>query len=300
MRILKRLLKKSRTSRSPRIYGNPATLDKASIVIERYREIISDPLNLFIGKVPQAGYVDSDRCVILHNGHRVAVEGDLAYYKDFSDILILNRGVHEPLEEYCFQETLKKIKSGSPKMIELGAYWAHYSMWFMQNFPNAQCVMVEPDEKNLRCGQNNFRINNYSGDFIRSFVGSNAFELDAFSTERKMDRLDILHSDIQGYEVEMLRGATNFLREKRADYVFISTHSQKLHAQVGDILAGHGYRIEISADFDNQSTSLDGFILASSPNVAPVFAGFVPLGRLDIATAGPEQLVAYLALVPRA
>ncbi len=179
-------------------------------------------------------------------------------------------------------------------MIELCAYWAHYSMWFPQSFPDAQCVMVEPEEINLRCRRNNFKINNYSGEFIKSFVGSNAFQLDDFSTSRKMDRLDILHSDIQGYEVEMLRGGENFLSENRADYVFISMHSQSLHAEVADLLSGYGYRIEVSSDFDNQSTSLDGFILASSRNVAPVFAGFSPLGRLDIAAADPRQLVAYL------
>ncbi|MDW5318313.1 FkbM family methyltransferase [Rhizobium sp. PL01] len=296
--MLKRLLKKVRGSRIPRAYGNPATLDKANIVIERYREIISDPLNLLIAKVPAAGYVDRDKCVILHNGHRVAVEGDLAYYKDFSDILILNRGVHEPLEEYCFQETLKQIKSTLPRMIELGAYWAHYSMWFLQNFPDAQCFMVEPEEINLRCGQNNFRINNYSGEFIKSFVGVDSFQVDDFTVSRKLDRLDILHSDIQGYEVEMLRGGKNFLSEKRVDYVFISTHSQSMHAEVVDILAGYGYRIEVSSDFDNQSTSLDGFILASSPNVTPVFSEFSPLGRLDIAAADPRQLVAYLDSAP--
>lgn len=171
-------------------------------------------------------------------------------------------------------------------MIELCAYWAHYSMWFPQSFPDAQCVMVEPEEINLRCRRNNFKINNYSGEFIKSFVGSNAFQLDDFSTSRKMDRLDIL------------RGGKNFLSESRADYVFISTHSQSLHAEVADLLSGYRYRIEVSSDFDNQSTSLDGFILASSRNVAPVFAGFSPLGRLDIAAADPRQLVAYLDSVP--
>lgn len=171
-------------------------------------------------------------------------------------------------------------------MIELCAYWAHYSMWFPQSFPDAQCVMVEPEEINLRCRRNNFKINNYSGEFIKSFVGSNAFQLDDFSTSRKMDRLDIL------------RGGKNFLSENRADYVFISTHSQSLHAEVADLLSGYRYRIEVSSDFDNQSTSLDGFILASSRNVAPVFAGFSPLGRLDIAAADPRQLVAYLDSVP--
>jgi hypothetical protein len=40
---------------------------------------------------------------------------------------VLNRGVHEPLEEYVFQELLKNLPK-TPLMIELGAYCGHYSM----------------------------------------------------------------------------------------------------------------------------------------------------------------------------
>ena len=32
-------------------------------------------------------------------------------------------------------------------MVELGSYWAHYSMWLRKNFPNATNIMVEPDKK---------------------------------------------------------------------------------------------------------------------------------------------------------
>lgn len=112
----------------PRTYANADDLEKASSFLERYREVVSDPLNILIKRVPEAGYVDSNGCVILHNGNRVPVNGRLAYYGGFSDILVINRGVHEPLEEYCFQVVLGQIKSASPAMIELGAYWAHYSM----------------------------------------------------------------------------------------------------------------------------------------------------------------------------
>jgi hypothetical protein len=40
---------------------------------------------------------------------------------------VLNRGVHEPLEEFVFQEVLKRLPEACA-MIELGAYWGHYSM----------------------------------------------------------------------------------------------------------------------------------------------------------------------------
>ena len=79
--------------------------------IERYIEIISDPLNLLIKRTPTSGYVDSENNVILHNGIKVPIRGKHSYYEKFSDIFIINRGVHEPLEEYCFQELIKSLKN---------------------------------------------------------------------------------------------------------------------------------------------------------------------------------------------
>ena len=66
--------------------------------------------------------VDRDGFVQLHNGNKVPSSGANAYYGEFSRLLIINRGVHESLEEFCFQETLKKIKDTKPLMIELGSY----------------------------------------------------------------------------------------------------------------------------------------------------------------------------------
>jgi len=277
-----------------RTWANSNTLQKASTFIERYREIICDPLNLLIKRVPEAGYIDSCGCVVLHNGNRVPVAGELAYYRDFSDILIINRGVHEPLEEYCFQQMLTKVNLKNPIMIELGAYWAHYSMWLMREFPDAKCYMVEPELQNIVCGENNLIINCFQGEFINDFVGYSGFQLDRFVQERKFTSLNILHSDIQGYEIEMIDGAKTSLSQHLADYIFISTHSEDIHTSVINKLREFGYRVEVSSGFDNHTTSYDGFILASSPKVDAVFESFLPLGRLEIARAAPNELINYV------
>jgi hypothetical protein len=271
-------------------YASANHLQKASSFIERYREIISDPINILIRRVPESGYVENG-CVILHNGNRVPFQGNLSYYSDFSDILIINRGVHEPLEEYCFQQVLKKIKQEMPIMIELGAYWAHYSMWLLREFPKAKCYMVEPDLGNLACGKNNFMINEFEGEFINSFVGELGFQLDMFVSERKLTSISILHADIQGFEVEMIDGAKNSLQNNLVDYIFISTHSEDLHTSSINKLIDYGYRVEISSNFEGHTTSCDGFILASSPKVTPVFKSFFPLGRIEIAMATPKNLI---------
>jgi len=272
-------------------FADVSALGKAVNFIERHREVISDPINILINRIPESGYVDNGGHVILHNGNRVPLDGPLAYYREFSDILVLNRGVHEPLEEFCFQVVLSKIRAQSPNMIELGAYWAHYSMWIKKMFPSAKCIMVEPDPRNMRCGINNFAINGYEGDFISAMVGNSGFCLDEFVSERGISSLDILHSDIQGFELEMLEGGRDFLSRNKADYIFISTHSESLHLGVINKLQDFSYRIEVSSGVDEHTTSCDGFVLASSPGVEPVFKKFLPLGRVDIARSSPSQLL---------
>jgi hypothetical protein len=272
-------------------YADAGRLEKAGAFIERFREIVSDPVNVLISRVPEAGYVDEKNCVILHNGNRVPIKGRFSYYEDFSDVLIINRGVHEPLEEYCFQSMLSRLRTDTPTMLELGAYWSHYSMWLKKVCPQGTCFMVEPDRHNLECGKHNFGINGYSGEFINATVGKSGFQLDAFVSQRGIAELHVLHSDIQGYELEMLQGGKTFLSENRARYVFVSTHSESLHDSVIEQLRSYSYRIEVSSGFDTHTTSSDGFVLATSPHIDPLFDSFLPLGRLDIAKASPDRLV---------
>jgi hypothetical protein len=261
--------------------------------IGRFREIISDPLNLLIERVPMAGIVQGNE-VFLHNGNRVPFSGDAAYYGAFSQILIINRGVHEPLEEYVFQEVLKKLRE-NPVMIELGAYWGHYSMW--KSRPRATPILVEPNPVNLAAGQGNFRRNGFEGEFINAAVAKGQFEIDRFLDGRNLRHLDILHADIQGFEIQMLDAARATLAAKKIDYLFISTHSQKLHGDVVKTLGEYGYRVEVSSDFDNDTTSFDGLVFASSPDATRIFSEFVPFGRTKI-TEGPvdRMIQAVLAI----
>jgi hypothetical protein len=272
-----------------------AALDKAAPCdfLGRFREIISDPLNLLIERDPRAGAVE-DGLVWLHNGNRVATGGKNAYYGQFSDVLIVNRGVHEPLEEYVFQEVLRGMPE-EPAMLELGAYWGHYSMWLKRMRPHARVYLVEPDKANLEVGRANFVRQGYEGVFIRDYVGRQHFQVDRFLSEHDHTWLDILHADIQGFEVEMLEGCAESLRRGLIGCVFVSTHSQALHDQVVAELSALEMRIEVSSGFDLETTSQDGFVFASRADRSPVFSGFSPIGRRDILHSDPDRLVSYLS-----
>ena len=266
---------------------------KSADFLGRFREVISDPLNLLIERVPMAGVVEGTD-VYLHNGNRVPIEGDDAYYGSFSKLLVINRGVHEPLEEYVFQQLIK-ILPEAPLMIELGSYWAHYSMWLKKMRPQATVILIDTDAAYLTTGANNFRRNGFGGEFFQAFVGTGHLEIDSFRESRMLPKIDVLHVDIQGFELEMLKGCQNSLSEERVDYLVVSTHSQEKHFGVVTTLAGLGYRIEVTSELDNETTSFDGFVFASSRNAQKVFQKeFVPLGRTTIVECSPARLLQHL------
>jgi hypothetical protein len=266
---------------------------------ERFRDVISDPLNLLIRRHPLAGTV-TDGLVTLHNGHRVPIDGEGVYYGGFSRILIYNRGVHEPLEEFAFQCLLPYLPA-EPVMLELGSYWAHYSMWMAQFRPGSLLHLVEPDAANLAAGEANFRRHGYRGCFTQAFVGSgDGLKVDDYMRACGLDRLTLLHSDIQGHELDMLTGAATALAEHRIDWLFVSTHSQHLHQAVITKLQDFNYRIEVSSDFETHTTSFDGFIMAAARHCPAIMANRPPpLGRAEIATASPQTQLARLSALLR-
>jgi len=297
---LKRLLRsrfwpwKNKHALAMHVYNDKAASDD---FLGRFREIVSDPLNLLIERDPRAGMVE-DGLVWLHNGNRVAFEGQAAYYGRFSNVLIINRGVHEPLEEYVFQE-LMRVMPDEPIMLELGAYWGHYSMWMKSKRPHARITMVEPEARNLKVGRLNFARHGYEATFVHALVGRGHFELDRYMREQGYPRLNILHSDIQGFELELLEGAADSFERELIDYVFISTHSQILHDKVVADLSAKGMRVEVSCAFDFDTTSHDGLVFASRPALPPMFAEFTPLGRRDILKSSSDDLISYITSVRR-
>jgi hypothetical protein len=81
--------------------------------------------------------------------------------------------------------------------------------------------------------------------------------------QKRIDFIDILHSDIQGYESDMLNSLRKELREKKIGYLFISTHSDQLHSESLRILIENDYIIVCHSDLKN-SFSYDGLIVAKS------------------------------------
>jgi len=230
----------------------------------RIAEVLACPDNARLPRHPEAGKT-RDGFQTMFNGIKVAVDG--YYGSGMTELLRRNKGSHEPQEEVVFLDVLQRMPAGA-QMIECGAYWGFYSMWFTREVPQGKAWLIEPEGPNLEIGQRNFRANRLEGDFHRALVGKESTTgnppqvcIDDFCTRQKIGHLAILHADIQGAEVEMLHGATLTLSESRVDYVFISTHGEELHAQCVLLLQNFGYEVPVSVP-PSASHSFDGLIVS--------------------------------------
>ncbi len=218
-------------------------------------------------KIPEAGRI-SDGLLVMHNGVRVLPTA----YQGYAHGKLIQRalGIHEPQEERLFRDVIAQLPANSA-MIELGSYWSYYSIWFQKTIANARNIMVEPKLSHMNYGKEHFRLNACQGEFINAGVGRqshqegelNVISIDDLMSSLALDRVAILHSDIQGYELEMLEGASKALENQAIDFFFISTHSDLLHADCMAYLMKYNYRI-----LDNyrigESWNPDGLIVAQS------------------------------------
>lgn len=233
-----------------------------------------------IPKVAGAGecFGDSLQFQRMHNG---VVVGRGRYHGDWmTEIISTLRGHHEPQEEKVFAAVLPHIPSGGC-MLELGSFWAYYSMWFHQQIQGARCFCVEPIPARRAVGEDHFRLNQMKGTFLHGFAGRTSdpravfadfdgrtsdvamMSVDDLMGRFDLERLDLLHADIQGAESDMLIGADRALQRHRIGYLFISTHGDE-HERCETRLAECGYRI-VAAHSVLESFSADGLIVARAP-----------------------------------
>lgn len=231
-------------------------------------------------KVENAGTIfqaheDAPSYQLMHNGLKILKD---CYYGTWMTTLIwLAQGHHEPQEEKAFYEVLKYIPSHAV-MIELGSYWGFYSMWFQKEISRAQNFLIEPDPKNIEIGKLNFALNAMKGDFTQAMIAQQSMDkadfidwdynnhiipalcIDDFACQQHIDFIHILHSDIQGAEVAMLKGCSRLIAEKRIGYFFISTH-RGVHEECLALLKAADLEILVSITRD-ESFSADGLIVA--------------------------------------
>lgn len=226
----------------------------------------------YIPKVSNAGQVfieNGKRLQLMHNG--IKIPADCYYGSWMTEIIKYLQGHHEPQEEKAFNEILKEIPAGAT-MIELGSYWAYYSMWFAKTITAAHNYMVEPGKSALKVGQKNFELNNLHGTFINAFIGNTSKTLESGALQTCVDDIIeryqipyvyMVHSDIQGAEYDMLIGCSHALEQNKIGYFFISTHGNEIHKNCLEFLKAHNFHIIVQHTI-HESCSADGLIVARS------------------------------------
>lgn len=242
----------------------------------------------YIPKVPNAGKVIRKSGMdvqIMHNGVAVKRGG---YYGDWMERIIKDlRGHHEPQEEKIFHELLKQLQAGST-MIELGAFWSYYSLWFHNQIPNAVNICCEPDPNNRQVGMTNAKLNSAELTFIEGAAGEGVgnfidfplesqpgelrripiLAVDTIFKEQKLKKLDILHMDVQGAELAAIRGAANTIKQGKLRFLLVSTHHYSIsgdpqtHFKCLELIRSLGGHI-IADHTVLESFSGDGLIAAS-------------------------------------
>ena len=242
----------------------------------------------YIKKVKDAGKIKKVKgrdVQVMHDGTMVLAGG---YHGDWmADVISELRGHHEPQEEKVFFEVLKRVKSDS-WMIELGSFWAYYSIWFSRFVNRSHNICCEPDPNNISLGEMNSELNNVSLNFIQSAAGSKDGDkvdvtmdsdstktvnlsvrtVDSLVEEFQIDKLELVHIDVQGFEHDALKGCVNSIKNKKLRFVFISTHhyvfsnNPNTHEDCMKFVVNHGGNI-ISSHTIPESFSGDGLIVAS-------------------------------------
>jgi FkbM family methyltransferase len=223
----------------------------------------------------------------MHNG--VLIEEGCYYGPWMTEIIRELRGHHEPQEEVVFHEVLERLVATEPSasMIELGSFWAYYSMWFHQRTNGNRTVALEPDPSYLEVGRRNFALNGMNATFLHGAVGDRPGQTSAFTTESTgesievlqydlaslmnetdVDRVGLLMVDIQGFETLLIDRAADLFSTGAIRFVIVSTHHHRIsgnaltHQQALERLKGCGAHV-IAEHTVGESYSGDGLIAVS-------------------------------------
>jgi FkbM family methyltransferase len=231
-----------------------------------------------ISKIENAGKViieNNQKIQYMFNGIKIHYD---CYHSPWMNEIISNlKGHHEPQEELCFYYILNLLENDA-NMLELGCAWAYYSMWFKNNITEGINICIEPNISKLNKGIDNIKLNNFDLNkfvLINGYIGRNYVENDVFTdwdnTKMNISQyniekiindnnlfIDILHSDIQGAEYDMLIGATNVI--DKIGFFVLSTHSN-LHKTCINYLISINFTILVQHTIE-ESVSADGLIIA--------------------------------------
>jgi hypothetical protein len=280
-----------------------------------------------IPKVADAGEVieqDGQLVQIMHEGTRVVADG---YYGGWmTDVIRGLHGHHEPQEELLFHHLLAHVRPGS-QFVELGAYWAYYTNWYLGAVPGATALCVEPESACLEVGRRNLALNGRTATFVQAFVGSRSersrvghlecLDMDAVLARVDGRPIEVLHMDVQGAELPFIESMRRAVVERKVRFIVVSTHHESVfsayqksstgstttHEDCVRALQSLGAKVFVDHNV-YESFSGDGLIVASfaaedrsivlpaisrNVRVQPLLSGWISRTQTAVPSATPRQ-----------
>ncbi len=255
--------------------------------LERFVMTVSCRDSDLLPKVSDAGRIsehDGMDVQIMHNGLKVVSGG---YHGDWmSDVIRSLQGHHEPQEELLFHHLLRYARQKTT-FVELGAFWAYYTSWYLWAIPYSRAICIEPDSNNMSVGQTNVRLNKLEATFINACVGQTSnhdiavtresdgvivhipcYDMDAVLQAADGECIEILHMDVQGAEYSFISSMQQAVRSGKVRFLVVSTH----HELISGVKTTHQDCIEeivrmcghiLCEHSVEESYSGDGLIVAS-------------------------------------
>jgi Methyltransferase FkbM domain len=128
------------------------------------------------------------------------------------------------------------------RCFDVGGYRGWDALIFAKLSGGANILTFESNENSLTHMRESFKASGYSIDILHGYVGSkdepNTVTID--DAAEKFFKPDFIKMDIEGHEVEALKGAQNVLSACGPGLV-IEVHSRKLEEECRSLLQAHGY-----------------------------------------------------------
>lgn len=130
-------------------------------------------------------------------------------------------------------------------MLELGCFWALWTIVFGKYFPNSELIVLEGNQEKLAVGLTNLMNNGLSArahfntinvEHSRSKPEFGELVEDTTLTQiievNNIKSIDLLHMDIQGSEEGLYFEIFELIRKGLIHNVIMGTHSDELHEKI--------------------------------------------------------------------
>jgi hypothetical protein len=171
-----------------------------------------------------------------------------------------------------FETVLQNVKEkNTPTMIEIGSFWAWWSLMFRTKYPQGENILVEMAKTQLLCGQKNFELNGHGYIPYHAGIGKESssqkgvtdlgpeISVSQIIEDVNLKSIDVLHIDAQGSESFIIRSISPLLSTGFILNIVVSTHSRDIHNEVLSILSENRYKIV----HDIPKVHDDGYIYAN-------------------------------------